>query len=306
MALDPKSDTWVPACDLCGSFRFETIMLGSGAEARRCRDCGLVRIPHGNGHRAGGYAAVRIPEELLLEAISHNREDGTRSALVIGTPSTGLVEAASNAGLDLTALVEPGHGIIPGVSTHEASFDAAGFVPDKFDIILCTRGLETFVSPSLLFDRARYWLAPGGSLLVGALNFDSLPARLRRHNWLQRYAMGAEHLLSLSTLKGYARRFGFDIKSVRNRSRTEDVASIITGSEHPFWITEMAVAPLALAASLFSMGVIVVIEMRKSGLALRPILRGVEEEVEGAPGLAPAMYTGVHRDSVGAELATPS
>jgi hypothetical protein len=303
MAVDPKSDTWVPACDLCGSFRFETFKLGGGGIARRCRDCGLVRVPHENGHRAGGYAPVRIPEGLLLGPISGDRGDNTRAALVIGAPSTALVEAAASAAIDLTALVEPGHGSIPGVTTHEASFDAAGFVPDKFDIILCARGLETFPSPSLLFDRARYWLAPGGTLLVGALNFDSLPARIKRRNWLQRYAMSAEHLLSLGTLKGYARRFAFDIKSVRTRSRTEDVASIITGREHPLWLTEMAVAPLALAASLFSMGVIVVVEMRKAGLALRPILRGVEEEVEGTPGLAPALYTGVHRESI---ASTPS
>jgi hypothetical protein len=46
------------------------------------------------------------------------------------------------------------------------------------------------------------------------------------------------------------------------------------------------------------MGVIVVIEMRKAGLAMRPIMRGVEEETEGAPGLAPALYTGVHRELV--------
>lgn len=221
-----------------------------------------------------------------------------RAALVIGAPSTALVESAAEAGIELTALVEPGHGVIPGVSTREASLDAAGFVPEKFDIILCARGLDTLPSPSLFFDRARYWLSPEGKLLVGSLNFDSLPARLRRRNWLQRYAMSAEHLLSLGTLKRYARRFGFDIKSVRTRSRTEDVASIITGREHPLWVTEMAVAPLALAASLFSMGVIVVIEMRKAGLVLRPILRDVEEEAEGAPGLAPALYTGVHRESI--------
>src|SRR3954470_5383080 len=98
MALDPKSDMWVPACDLCGSFRSETIKLGPGGEARRCGDCGLVRVIHANGHRTGGYAAVRLPEELLLGAVSHVRNEGARSALVIGTPSTALVEAAAEAG----------------------------------------------------------------------------------------------------------------------------------------------------------------------------------------------------------------
>lgn len=296
MAVDQNSDTWVPPCDLCGSFRYETIKLSKGDVARRCRDCGLVSVTHTNGHRAGGYATVRVPDELLVGAIKGSRD--ARTALVIGAPSTELVEAAAAAGIDLTALVEPGHGKIPGVTTHEASFDAAGFVPEKFDLILCARGLETFPSLSMLFDRARYWLVPGGTLLVGALNFESLPARLRRRNWLQRYTMSAEHLVGLSTLKGFARRFGFDIKSVRTRSRTGEVASIITGREHAMWFTEMALAPLALTASLLGMGVIVVMEMTKGGLVMRPILRGVEEEVEGSPGLAPALYSSVSRDGV--------
>jgi hypothetical protein len=114
-----------------------------------------------------------------------------------------------------------------------------------------------------------------------------------------RYAEQAEHLFTLDTLKGYAERFGFNIKSVRTRSRTEEVASIITGREQAMWLTEMALAPLALAASILGMGLTMVVEMRKAGLVMRPILRDVEEEMEGASGLAPALYTGVNREMVG-------
>jgi hypothetical protein len=105
-------------------------------------------------------------------------------------------------------------------------------------------------------------------------------------------------MLGLDTVKGYAGRYGFGIKSVRTRSHTDEVAAIITGSEHPSWLMSMASAPLALAASTFGMGVMVVVEMTREGLAVRPLRREVEEGVEGAPGLAPALYTSVQRDPI--------
>jgi hypothetical protein len=299
MAFDPKSDTWIPPCDLCGSFRYTTEELPAGHTARRCLDCGLVSVEHGE-HRVRGEAPLRggLPEGIMIEALTDLRGERSCSALVIGFPSTAVVEAASAAGARLSVLVEPGSGEVPNVPTFQASLETHSFLPDQFDMILCARGLEAFPSPSLLFDRSRQWLTPGGALLVSALNLDSLPARLRRRNWFSRYAMSAEHLLSLNTIKRYAERFGFDIRSVRTRSRTEEVAALMTGHDRSAWITEMASAPLALAASLLGMGVLVVVEMTKGGLAVRPLLRNVEEQVDAAPGLAPALYTGVQREMV--------
>ena len=297
MAFDPKSDQWVPPCDLCGSFRFKTEKLPAGRMARRCLDCGLVSVDHGNQQsRREAPERGGMPEGMMIEALSKLR-GGNGSALVIGLPSRAVVEAASAAGLRLSVLVEPGSGEVPDAATFQASLESHSFLPDQFDMLLCARGLETFPSPSLLFERSRQWLAPGGTLLVSALNLDSLPARLRRRNWLCRYGLSAEHLLSLQTIKEYAERFGFDIRSVRTRSRTEEVAALITGHDHVAWITEMAAAPIALAASLLGMGVLVVVEMTKGGLAVRPILRNVEEQAESAPGLAPALYVGVQREA---------
>lgn len=302
MAFNPKSDTWISPCDLCGSLRHQTVKLSQGKTARRCADCGLVTFDHtGLPPRLEGHIRHDLPQNLVINAMRSVRRDG--SVLVIGTPTVAMAEAGTALGVAMTALVEPGSGTVPGVPTQEWSLDAASFPPDRFDLILCLRGLELFPVPSLLFDRARFWLRPGGTLLVGALNFESLPARLRRRNWLMRYAAGAEHMLSLGTVKGYADRYGFGIKSVRTRSHTDEVASIITGSDHPSWLMSMASAPLALAASAFGMGVLVVVEMTRDGFAVRPLRRELEEAVEGAPGLAPALYTGVQRDAINADPA---
>jgi|GEM_PF-2166860 len=297
MAYTPKSDTWISPCDLCGSLRHETLKLPHERIALRCRDCGLVTIPHADtGPRRGLAPRCELPEDLALAAIRELGRD--RSMLVIGIPSTAMVMEAETAGVPMVALVEPGSGQIPLVRTQEWSLEGAAFPPDRFDFILCLHGLESFPAPSLLFDRARCWLRPGGTLMVGTLNFESLPARIRRQNWLQRYAPGAEHILSLDTLKGYAERYGLAIRSVRTRSRLDEVASIITGSERPSWLMSMAAAPLTLATSLLGMGVLIVVEMAREGLAQRPLRREPEEEMEGSPGLAPALYTSVQREAM--------
>ncbi len=297
MAFNPKSDTWIAPCDLCGSLCHDILKLSHGTTARRCADCGLITFIHAEEALGGrGAAGPGMPPDLVMGAMQGLSRESP--VLIIGTPSAAVVQAAMAVGAHLTALVDPGSGQIPNVSTVEWSLDAASFPPERFDLILCLRGLESFPVPSRLFDRARFWLRPTGSLLVGALNLDSLPARLRRRNWLLRYAAGAEHMLSLETIKGYAKRYGFGIKSVRTRSHTDEVASIITGSDNPSWLMSMASAPLALAASMLGMGVLAVVEMIKEGYAVRPLRRELEESAEGSPGLAPALYTSAQREVV--------
>lgn len=297
MAYSSKSDTWIAPCDLCGSLRYETFGLPGNRTARYCRDCGLVTIPHPekspHHEHASLYALLLDP---ALAAIRNLARDC--SVLVIGTPSASLIDAATESGVTMTALLEPGSAPVAAIRTQEWSIDAASFPPDTFDLILCLRGLETFPCPSLLFKRVRYWLRPGGIFMVGALNLRSLPARIRRRNWLQQYTSGAEHLFSLHTIKGYARSYGFGIRSVRTRSRTEDVASILSGSRRASWTMSAIAAPLVIAGAILGIGMLIMVEMTKEGLALRPIRRELEEEVEGSPGFAPALYTGVQREAM--------
>ncbi|MEO5930020.1 MAG: methyltransferase domain-containing protein [Candidatus Kapaibacterium sp.] len=273
--------------------------LSADVVARRCLDCDLVSIARGDqSPHADPQGHAGLPDALMIDLLQRLAENQMLSVLLVGVPSPAVAATAHDLGVTMMVLSEPGSGEVPGIPTFQAKFENHSFLPDQFDLILCARGLESFTSPSLLFDRARHWLAPGGTLLVGSLNFGSLPARMRRGNWLARYGMTSEYLLSLDVIKGYAERFGFDIRSVRTRSNTGDVAAVITGHERPAWLTEMAVAPVALMASLLGMGVMVIVEMTRGGLAVRPLLRTVEEQAEGTPGLAPALYTGVQRELV--------
>lgn len=297
MAYSSKSDTWIAPCDLCGSLRHETFGLPGNRTARSCRDCGLVTIPQPEqSARQRPAPLYELPLDPALAAIRNLDRDC--SVLVIGAPSAQMIQVAAQSGISMTALLEPGSAPIPAIRTQEWSLDAASFPPDNFDLILCQNGLESFTCPSLLFKRVRYWLRPGGIFMVGALNLRSLPARIRRRSWLHQCTPGAEHLFSLDTIKGYAQRYGFGIRSVRTRSRTEDIASILAGNEHPSWMMSVIAAPLVMAGAILGIGMMIMVEMTKEGLALRPLRRELEEEVEGSPGLAPALYTSVQREAM--------
>ncbi len=289
MTTERTTEAWIPACDLCGSLRHAVLTRTATATIRRCRDCGLIGVEHLAD--AGTAYGATISDEMICEELQ--RYGGGRAVLVIGAPSEAVVSAAREAGAALTALLPPGQAAPAGINARGASLESAVFPPDSFHLIIVPRGLDGLGSPSLVFDRARLWLVPGGRLLAGALNYDGLPARLRRRSWLQRYAPTAEHMFTPSVLRDYARRFGFQVSSIRSRAHTRDVAAAMLRNPAPNWAAEMAVAPIALAASAFGMGIMIVAEMRREQLVTRPLLRSAEEAAEAAPGLAPALYTGV-------------
>ncbi len=296
MTQEPTSDLWIPACDLCGSLRFETIA-GGGGVVRRCNDCGLVSVEQPHGTRGCAQGAY-LPDTIACAALSGLRGTFRRSVLIIGTPSPAITAAIRETGATATVLSDQ-----PGINlAHDAvrfgSLESAAFAPDSFDMVLLTMGLECIASPALLFDRVSAWLVPGGMMVMAALNFDALPARIRRQRWLGQHTDGVHHLFTQSTLADYANRFGFAIRTVRTQSRIQDVAGVIVGGNPPAWPTEMAMAPLALAANLLKMGMVLVVAMERRGLAMRPALRLPEESAESAPGLAPALYSGVRYDHV--------
>jgi SAM-dependent methyltransferase len=292
MAYNAESDRWIPPCDLCGSYRHETIDAKERMELHRCLECGLVAIVHAKGTKLDGGA--RIPQELLAEAVRRGANGRLEKILVLGEPEEVLLQAASEAGALIRTLSDTlqQNGEKEELVAPSGSLEGARFPLDEFDMILSPHGLERYPSPSLLFERSRLWLRPGGVLLVGAWNFNSLPARLRPKSWMRQHTSGAAHLLGLDTIRRYATRNGFIIGSIRTRSHTRDVAAVVTGGSEPSWFAEMAAAPLALASSMFGMGVLVVVGMSKGSLTTRAILLNTEaeSESESASGLAPAMY----------------
>lgn len=294
MASQTTSDIWVPACDLCGSLNHATLAQNEAAVVRRCRECGLVSITHAGDASAASHLTPRLPVSVQVEAIRELRDRFPRSILIIGEPAPEVVAAANDVGATVTALQPYGTPVAPGVIARMISLESAAFAPDSFTLMICTDGLDNAANPSLVMDRAGRWLDSDGTLLVGALNAEPLIARLGRRRWLEQPGPGTRYLFTQRVLNEYARRFGFTVDSIRNRSHTRDVASIVTGANEPSWFSEMMVAPVALVSSLLGKGVVLVVRMRRGGLVLRPLVRPAEEALEDAPGFAPALYAGAH------------
>lgn len=281
MSSDPHTDDWLPPCDLCGGFRFDTVTNGNSVSARRCRDCDLVTLPgtaEGNAERR-----FSLPTDVLAEAIRHM--PGGR-VLLLGPPTQELLNVAREGGV---VLETPSVDAI-GQRPTPPALDHLRYMPETFDGVVATEGLEWFDAPSLVFERSRLWLRPGGTLLVGAWDIHSLPARLRRRSWIRLRATGAHHLMSLDAIRRYAARYGFYIGAVKTRASARDVASSIAGTLSPSWLTEMATLPIALASIAFGMGPLVIVRLSKGGLSTRTIR--LDTEAENAQGLAPAMYVG--------------
>ncbi|HVZ38318.1 MAG TPA: methyltransferase domain-containing protein [Candidatus Kapabacteria bacterium] len=297
MRKESESTWWVPACDLCGNLEHAEERTAQGLLLRRCRKCGLISIAHDEPRPAAGTMSS-VPPALQREALRSLLGRSSPSVLVLGEPAPSLVGEAAEMGIALSALVEPGHAPIDGVRTFAWSLEGAAFAAESFDCIIDAVGLERYPAPSLLFDRARRWLNPGGRLIVAALNASSLPARLNRRSWLHRFAEEARHLFTPPVLGEYASRFGFNVASVQSRSAIRDVAASIFGTREPGIVATVTAAPVALASSLFGMGLVILMELTNDGYAVRPVVRKAENAMEGAQGLAPALYTGVHRKKV--------
>lgn len=285
MPIPPHpTDDWIPPCDLCGGFGFDPVAISGGHSGRRCRSCGLIALAL---EESDGTAAHRfaLPPAVVSDGI---RRLGGGRVLLLGPPDQEIVKAAQDIGVEL---VTPSVDAL-GASHRPPDLENLRYAPESFDGVMATEGLEWFDSPSLVFERSRLWLRPAGTLVVGAWDIRSLPARLRRRSWMRLRCDGAHHLMSLNAIRRYAARYGFYIGAVQTRTDTHDVASSVTGNTSPSWFTEMATAPIALASALFGMGPLAIVRLSKGGLSARTIRLNSESESKNAPGLAPAMYVG--------------
>jgi SAM-dependent methyltransferase len=298
MAFDPTSDRWNEPCDLCGNVSYESIALREGARVLRCRECGLVTLVRdqqpGTANGSGGTAETGNLS--LPRVLEQARDEQARSVLVIGIDRLPKGIDFASFGSNITFLVDPGITLDAGrsVTVYDMSLERAPFLPEQFDLIVCARSIESFDSPALLFEKTRLWLATGGTLLISGMNRGSLPARLWRDNWMRAHAAGAQHLLDTDNLRGYADRFGYEVKRLRMYSSLRDVTRA-AGRESS--LLETLLAPIALTANLLNMGDTFLATLVKGGAAVRPMpRRAVDKEEDRAPGLAPAMYSGVRRE----------
>lgn len=293
MAFDPANDRWTTACDLCGSLRATTLSLPIPVEAHKCRSCGLVKLEHPtNGSPAPRATALRSSIRALEQTIRRAAEGGAERALLIGRSSGRVYETLRDSGLEVTVLGEPGEEPPEGTIFHTVRVEQAPFLPDQFDVIVCTNAIETFDAPAMIFEKSRMWLAPGGLLVLGGMNWRGLGAMLSRRTWLARHAARAHYLMTPGILRRYADRFGYNVRSVQTYARFGRSGE---GNERG-GATGLALAPLRFAANIAGLGDEMYVELVKRGVAPITLPSRVEEERDASPGLAPAMYRGAHRD----------
>jgi hypothetical protein len=288
MGYDSSNDIWRSSCDLCGGLSFSEVELPFAGTALQCRDCGLVTIDRRGSGRASDAGRIHPRRSLgiLKRALERSARSGARSVLLVGAASMPLAAVARQAGMQVTSIVDAGTAAPADATTYEMSIETAPFIRDQFDVIVCAGGLESFSSPASFLEKTRIWLVSGGALLLGGMNWRSLPARMRQSAWLRRYAAGAWHLLTPATIRNYADRYGYEVETIATRSSSS------TGA--PF--LQLALLPLIVLGDAFRMGDEIDVVLIKRGVAVRPLLQRVEEDVEQAPGLAPALYTSVQRE----------
>ncbi len=303
------TDQWTLPCDLCGSNDYEAIDLPDVGQAHRCRVCGLVavddrradgsRASH-NGHDPAGSVSAPRALRALRRTLRTAARDGAESVLLIGAASLALVNVAREQGLRMMALVEPDASVreIPDVIIHSDRISGAPFLPDQFDVIVCAGGPETMDSPSRFFERSRVWLASGGALIIGGVNWRSLPALLWRRNWLRRNGRGVHWLLTPDVIRSYADRYGFEVRDLQTRSMPAMICSIASPRRRVTSLRQFSMVPLSLVAGILNMGDEINVTLLKRGVSARPMLRNVQEESNESPGLAPALYSQAHRSGV--------
>jgi SAM-dependent methyltransferase len=98
-----------------------------------------------------------------------------------------LVAAANQAGYDAFGLEpSPRGGEAAGIwreRIQHTGIEQAQIDPESLDAVTMWHVLEHVEDPGLALQRIRCWLAPGGAVLIGVPNLDSLQARLGGPRW---------------------------------------------------------------------------------------------------------------------------
>lgn len=179
----------------------EPELAGTDFTLARCQVCGtaitLEPAPPAS-HEAGAYRPGRPrlygAARPLLEVF-----DRRRLALLRGlVPAPGrlldagagrgrFVASARRAGYDAFGLEPSKRGAEAaaelGVPVLHAAIETAEVDPASIDAITLWHVLEHLDDPGPALDRLRSWLRPGGALLIGVPNLDSLQARVCPAGW---------------------------------------------------------------------------------------------------------------------------
>jgi SAM-dependent methyltransferase len=140
--------------------------------------------------------------------------------LDVGAGRGRFVLAAAGAGYRATGLEPSARGIEAaaalGAAVSQAGVEDADVDADSLDVITLWHVLEHLDDPGAALSRLRGWLRPGGGLLVGVPNLDSLQARIGGARWYHLDVPRHRVHFTSAGIQALLWRRGFEVVGVRH------------------------------------------------------------------------------------------
>ena len=216
-------------CSLCGAddtklvFRRKDLTYHTSGEefcVVRCRQCGLIYVnPRPTLAELHAYypeefydtqinaaELLRDKEQQLQLKYQYVQDLQPGTLLDVGCSKGEFLFFMQQKGWDVRGIdfsTKPPN--VFGLDIFYGDFAAAGYKPESFDLATLWAVLEHMYDPQQVLSQVQGVLKPGGKLVVLVTNFQSLPARLMRHDDIPRHTT----LFTKRTLRHMLRRTGF-------------------------------------------------------------------------------------------------
>jgi SAM-dependent methyltransferase len=197
----------------------------------RCVSCGTAVTVTAAGaelHEIGAYAGGTPRLHRFVRPLLR-RFDAQRLALLRGhvAPGATLLDVGAGRGRFVVAAADAGYrasGIEPSdrgaqaaralnADVRQTTIEAAEVAPGSLDAVTLWHVLEHLDEPGIALDRIAGWLRPGGTLLIGVPNLDSLQARLGGARWYHLDVPRHRIHFTPRGLDALLRRHGFAVAS---------------------------------------------------------------------------------------------
>lgn len=200
----------------------------------RCLDCGTASTAgtappelyetgvyeSGTTRFAAAVEAVRRLYERQRLVILRRTVRGPARVLDAGAGQGRFVLAARQAGYDAEGFEPSASGVqraaARGIELQRAGLDDADIAPASFDAATLSHVLEHLGDPGAALDRVATWLRPGGALLIGVPNIDSVQARIGGGRWLHLDVPRHRHHFTPDGLARLLARHGYGIEDERH------------------------------------------------------------------------------------------
>jgi len=228
-------------CDLCGSRRTRNVFYLPDRKVVRCGRCGLERLeripPGGHDLNSGFYErddvlnsmsqewdSPHIVEHrmswlrtLFLIAGVHFPEVGQR-LFEIGCGGGQLLDHLNRSGMEVAGIDASGRLVESvrdryGLQVTHSTVESLQSPTIPYDFVFSYHVIEHLERPSVLFEKARQFLKPGGFLFIETPvpDLGRVSPELKRHRTHGYGSSEHTHFFTRSTLKLFFERFGFAV-----------------------------------------------------------------------------------------------